>query len=165
MTARVDPASAAARFDAPAAKKLASPLVFTADLATTSVWDLTTNPNYKAATTLKKGDRFEAYAYIDFNNNRYYVTRYSYDNGKRVGVNSKDVTEVKPVPEWQRNLKNIQPVKLMVLPAAGTGIIDLNKLTTISPLAKGTYVDFVKSTTVKGKEYLIMRESDIFAVL
>jgi len=47
----------------------------------------------------------------------------------------------------------------MVLPAAGTNIVNLNDLSVISPLGKGTYVDFTKSTTVGGKEYLISKYS------
>lgn len=141
----------------PAAKALGKTIKFKAKLATTSVWDLTTNPNYKAATTLKKGDVFEAVAYIDFNNTRYYVTKYSFDNKKKVGVNQHDLEEIKPapvVPEWQKNLKDIKPVKLMVL-TAQTPIVDLNTLAVIKQLGKGTYVDFTKSTTVKGVEYLV----------
>lgn len=141
----------------PAAKKLSKKMRFKALLNTTSVWDLTTNPNYKAATTLKKGEVFEAVAYIDFNNSRYYVTQYSFDNGKKVGVNSVDVELIVPEaekPEWQRNLKTIKPVKLMVL-TTQTPIVDLNSLKTIKQLGQGTWVDFTKSTTVKGVEYLI----------
>lgn len=80
----------------PAATKLPAPLQFKAKLDKTSVWDLTTNPNYKAATTLKKGAGFEAYAQIKFNNSIYYVTRYSYDKKLRNGVNAVDLVAVVP---------------------------------------------------------------------
>lgn len=151
----------------PAAVKLKEgKLKFRALLNPTNVWDLTTNPNYKAATQLKKGDIFEAVAYIDFNNARYYITEYSVKNGKKVGVNSKDVELVVTspnVPEWQKNLKTIAPVNLMVL-VAQTPIVDLVTLKTIKQLGQGTNVDFTKSTTVKGVEYLISSYSATNAI-
>ena len=58
--------------------------------------DLTTNPNYKAATTLKKGDKFIAYAQILFNGSTYYVTRYSFEKGLKNGVNAVDLNPVQP---------------------------------------------------------------------
>lgn len=84
-------ATAPASKPVPYATKLSKPLKFKAKLDPTKVWDLTTNPNYKAATTLKKGSGFEAYAKIDFNGSTYYVTKYSFDKKLRVGVNSKDL--------------------------------------------------------------------------
>lgn len=144
----------------PAAKKLSEGTIrMTARLDKVEVWDLTTNPNYKSVKTLRKGETIDVVAYIDFNNTRYYVTQYSYENGKKVGVNRNDVIIPEPDPEWIRNLKNITPVKLMVLPASGTNIINLNDGKVIAPLGKGTYVDFVKSTIVGGKEYLISKYS------
>lgn len=85
----------------PAATKLPKKLEFTAKLDNTSVWDLTTNPNYKAATTLKKGTKFIAYAQIEFNNSIYYVSEYSFNKGLKNGVNQADldpVEEIKPTP-------------------------------------------------------------------
>lgn len=86
----------------PAATKLPKKLEFTAKLDKTSVWDLNTNPNYKAATTLKKGAKFIAYAQIPFDNANYYVTEYSFNKGLKNGVNSKDLVPVevpKPNPK------------------------------------------------------------------
>ena len=80
----------------PAAEKLPKPLDFKAKLDKTHVWDLTTNPNYKAATTLKKGAGFRAYAQIKFNNSVYYVTEYSYTKGLKNGVNAVDLEAVLP---------------------------------------------------------------------
>lgn len=57
-------------------------------------------------------------------------------------------------PEWVKNIKDIEPIKLMVLKPQ-TQIIDLNNLSTIKPLGQGTWVDFVKRTVVNGKEFLI----------
>lgn len=87
----------------PAATKLPKPLEFKAKLDKTSVWDLTTNPNYKAVTTLKKGAGFRAYAQIKFNNSMYYVSEYSYSKGLKNGVNAVDLEPVieKPVSKPQ----------------------------------------------------------------
>ena len=90
---------------------------------------------------------------------QWYRTQYSSDNEFATGFSAGDLKEVVAKPEWELNLKSIQPVKWMVLPAAGTNIVNLNDLSVIAPLAKGTYVDFVKSTTVQGKEYLISQYS------
>lgn len=132
-------------------------LTMRAMLDKVEVWDLTTNPNYKSVKTLNKNDTIDVVAFIDFNNTRYYVTQYSVDNGKKVGVNRNDVSIVVPEaqkPEWQRNIRDIEPIKLMVL-AAQTPILNLNDLSVIKQLGQGTWVDFTKSTTVNGKEYLI----------
>ena len=83
----------------PAAEKLAEPIIFTANLEPTSVWDLTSNPNWKAATTLKKGQEFRAYAVIEFNGSQYYVTEHSYGKGLKNGVNRVDLTRKPDVPK------------------------------------------------------------------
>lgn len=83
----------------PAATKLPKKLEFTAKQAGTSVWDLETNPNYKAVTKLNKGDKFIAYAQIKFNNSIYYVTEYSYKKGFKNGVNQVDLVPVKVEPK------------------------------------------------------------------
>jgi hypothetical protein len=132
-------------------------LTMRAKLDKVQVWDLTTNPNYKSVKTLVKGETIDVVAFIDFNGTRYYVTQYSFDNGKKVGVNRNDVEIVQPVvvkPEWQRNLKDITPVKLMVL-TTQTPIVDLNNGSVVKQLGQGTWVDFTKVTTVGGVEYLI----------
>ncbi len=93
----------------------------------------------------------------------WYRSAYSTSKGLNQGLKSADFGEVPPPapaqPEWLKNLKTITPVKLTVLPAAGTNIVNLNDLKVIAPLGKGTVVDFVKSTTVKGKEYLLSKYS------
>lgn len=115
--------------------------------------------NYAAGTS------FEIVAKTRVGDYEYYLTRYSYENG--IG-NGFDLYELKPADppkaEWVQNLKDINPAKLMVLPAEGTQIINLNTGKAISPLARGTYVDFVKSTTVGGKEYLISSYSATHAM-
>lgn len=102
------------------------------------------------------GTPFEITSKTKVGDYEYFLTKYATDNGTGYGF---DAYELKPAdpptPEWIKNLKDVAPVKLMVLPAEGTQIVNLNTGVNISPLAKGTYVDFVKSTTVGGKEYLI----------
>lgn len=61
-------------------------------------------------------------------------------------------------PEWQRNLKDIKDIKLMVLKRQ-TLITDLNNLKPVKTLGQGTWVDFAKQTTVKGKVYLLSNYS------
>jgi len=106
------------------------------------------------------GTPFEIAAKTKVGDYEYLLTRYAYENNTGQGF---DTYELKPAdppkPEWILNLKDIAPQKLMVLPAAGTNIINLNNGSVIAPLAKGTYVDFVKSTIVGGKEYLISQYS------
>lgn len=145
----------------PAAVKLPAPLKFKAKLGTTNVWDLTTNPNYKAVTTLAKGSEFVAFAKIDFNNATYYVTEYSFGKGLKNGVNSVDlerIEEVAPQPEWIRNLKWDDKIgKLSVLPAGGTKVLNLTTITNINDdiIPKGTQVDVAGFTLVGGKKYYI----------
>lgn len=93
-------------------------------------------------------------------NRVYLVTQYSFEKKITNGFNTVDLTVYIPpaptpvVPEWQRNLKDITPVKLMVLPAQ-TAIVNLNDGSVIKQLGQGTYIDFTKSTVVGGVEYLI----------
>lgn len=79
----------------PAAKKLPKALEFTAKIDA-SVWNLNSYPNWKAVTTLKKGQKFIAYAQINFNNSIYYVTEYSFNKGLKNGVNMVDLAPVEP---------------------------------------------------------------------
>lgn len=60
-------------------------------------------------------------------------------------------------PEWIRNLVDITDVKLSVLPAGGTKVINLNTLAPVNDviIPKGTQVDIAKETTVGGKKYYI----------
>lgn len=89
---------------------------------------------------------------------RYLITQYGFVNGTGQGFDEYELeTQAPPqpvVPEWQRNMKDITPVKLTVL-VQQTPIVNLNDLSTIKQLGQGTVIDFVKSTTVNGKEYLI----------
>jgi hypothetical protein len=64
----------------------------------TSLWDLTTNPDYKSVKTFNLGDELEVVGYIPFNGTRYMVTEYSFIKGIKNGINIADLT-AKPVPE------------------------------------------------------------------
>lgn len=116
--------------------------------------------NQPVGDTIKKGTDIDFRQKKDQNGTQYLRSKYSMDKGLNYGVDIRSLEELPAAkPEWQQNIKNITPVKLMVLPAKGTNIVNLNDLKVISPLGKGTYVDFTKSTIVKGKEYLISKYS------
>lgn len=122
------------------------------------VINLTTNQ--PVGDTIKKGTDIDFKQKKDQNATTYLRSVYSATNNINNGIDLRSLEELPAArPEWQLNLKDIKPIKLMVLPAAGTSVVNLNDLKVISPLAKGTYVDFVKSTTVAGKEYLISKYS------
>lgn len=82
--------------------------------------------------------------------------------GEVSGMNTTPApSQLPPVPpvqaEWVRNVKDITDVKLTVLPASGTNVIDLNTLQIVpnSIIPKGTQVDIAKETTVGGKKFYI----------
>lgn len=93
-------------------------------------------------------------------NATYLLTQYSFEKRITNGFNQADLTEYLPpapqpvTPEWQKNLKDITPVKLMVL-VPQTPIVNLTNGAVIKQLGQGTWVDFTKTTTVNGVEYLI----------
>lgn len=110
--------------------------------------------------TYPKGEQIDIKQCLTMSDgSKWYRTQYSSDNNIGTGFRVQNLDAVVEKPEWQRNLRDIQPVKWMVLPADGTSIINLNDMSIIAPLAKGTYVDFVKTTTVGGKEFLISKYS------
>lgn len=83
------------------------------------------------------------------------MTPYSVDNGQPNGMRHWELEPIPaPVAEWIQNLRDIAPVKLMVLPAQ-TNIVNLNDGSIIKNLGQGTWIDFTKMTTVGGVEYLI----------
>lgn len=106
------------------------------------------------------GDMVDIYGQVVNENLKsvYYLTEYSFTKGVTNGFNKADLTEyIAPVdttPEWVKNRKNIEAVKLMVLPAQ-TPLYSLLDLSVIKNIAQGTWIDFIQSTTVQGKEYLI----------
>lgn len=104
--------------------------------------------------TFAKGTQIELGGETTVNGNLYYLSKYAVDNGTGQGVDEYEFVKPDTRPEWQKNLKDIQPVKLMVLPAQ-TALYDLNNLSVIKQLGQGTWIDFTKSTTVGGVEYLL----------
>lgn len=87
----------------------------------------------------------------------WYRTPYSSDKELASGFRDQNIDEYVETPEWQKNLVDTADVKLYVLPAEGTPVINLSTGQAIpeSVIAKGTAVDIAKTTTVGGKRYLI----------
>jgi hypothetical protein len=142
-----------------------SPVQYIANKQPTKLWNFNQTDWAGFGNGVKdfnKGDQIVIFGKgINKNLNReYLVTQYSFEKRIANGFSTADLdVYVAPaptptVPEWQRNLKDITPVKLMVL-VAQTPIVNLNDLSIIKQLGQGTYIDFTKSTTVAGVEYLI----------
>lgn len=104
------------------------------------------------------GTAFEIAAETWVGGHRYLLSRYSYENGIASGFDEYELRELVPpqpaIPEWQRNLVDIEPIKLMAM-WPDVGVYNLNSMEVITTLPKGTWVDFQKKTTVKGVDYLI----------
>lgn len=83
----------------PNAIKFDKPQLFTMNFDGVNLWKLDTNPNYQSAKTFQKGEEFEAYGYIPFNNTKYLVTEYSFSKGIKNGVNVVDLTRLEPILE------------------------------------------------------------------
>lgn len=94
---------------------------------------------------------------------KYYRTAYSSDKELATGFRAEDLSEIvvtPPVvvqPEWVRNLVDITDVKLTVLKAEGTPVINLATLEVLPStlIPKGTQVDIAKETTIGGKKYYL----------
>ena len=104
--------------------------------------------------TYAKGTVIEIAGETKVGNYVYWLSKYAMDNNTGQGFDEYEFEKPDTRPEWQKNLKDITPIKLMVLPAQ-TPIVNLNDLSVIKQLGQGTWVDFTKTTTVKGVEYLI----------
>lgn len=116
-----------------------------------------TNP----ATIIKnhsQGTPFEIVAETWVGGHRYLVSKYAFDADSGQGFDEYELKPADPpapvIPEWQKNIVRIDPVKLMVL-VPQTSVIDLNSGGVISNIAQGTWIDFLARTTVGGTEYLI----------
>ena len=112
-----------------------------------------------------KGTPFEIAGETKVNGFVYYLTKFSIDNNKGNGFDIYELQDTDPnavvTPEWIRNLKDIEDLKLSVLPANGTPVVNLTTLAELpnSIIPKGTSVDIAKETTVAGKRYYITNYS------
>ena len=128
----------------------------------TNLWNFnsTTHAGMTAVKGFNKGDRVTIYGKVTNKsvNSVYLLTEYSYNQKITNGFNIKDLdvyVAPKPEkPEWEKNLKNIEPIKLQIL-TAQTPIVNLLDGSIVKQLGGGTWVDFTKSTTFEGVEYLI----------
>lgn len=102
--------------------------------------------------TYAKGTSIEFVAQTVVGGYPYYLSKYSYEKGISNGFDTYELEN--PKPEWEKNLRDIEPVKLMVM-VEQTPIVDLVTGANIKMLGQGTWVDFTKKTTVAGIEYFI----------
>jgi len=147
-------------------EKLSKPVEYVANKQPTKLWNFNQTAWGGFGNGVKdfnKGDRITIFGKATNKTlgSVYLVTEYSFNNKITNGFNQTDLTQyvapqppVPVTPEWQRNLVDITPVKLMVLPAQ-TPIVNLNDLSVIKQLGQGTWIDFTKKTTVNGVVYLI----------
>lgn len=145
--------------------KFPAPVVYVANKQPTKLWNFNQTDWAGFGGGVKdfnKGDQITIVGKgINKNLNReYLMTEYSFNSKIPNGFSTADLdvyvapAPVPIVPEWQHNLKDITPVNLMVL-VAQTPVVNLNDGSIIKQLGQGTNVDFTKSTTVGGVEYLI----------
>lgn len=107
---------------------------------------------------IKKGTDIALKTKKEWSGRLWVRSSYSTDKGLNYGINYAELVELPAAqPEWIKNLVDTADVKLYVLPAAGTPVINLSTGQVIpeSVIAKGTAVDIAKTTTVGGKQYLI----------
>lgn len=112
-----------------------------------------------------KGTPFDIAGETKVNGNVYYITKFSIDKGVGNGFDVYELQDTDPnavvQPEWITNLVDITDVKLTVLKAEGTKVINLTNLVPLesSIIPKGTQVDIAKETRVGGKKYYITNYS------
>lgn len=144
-------------------EKLAKPVTYVFNKQT-NLWNFnsTTYAGMVAIKSFPEGDRVDIYGKVTNKSigSTYLLTEYSYTQKITNGFNQADLdvyvapAPVPTKPEWERNLKDITPVKLQVL-TTQTPIVNLLDGSIVKQLGGGTWVDFVKTTTVGGVEYLI----------
>ena len=146
----------------PAATKLPKVMKFTAKLAKTEVWDLTTNPNYKSVKTLSKGEPFEAYGKIEFNNSVYYVTQYSFDKGNKHGVNTVDLVPVPvtppPEPTPAYTIRALGAIKEVAVDA-GDVVVDIITRKVTREYTERERFEATHTVEYKGKTYYMTQWS------
>lgn len=104
--------------------------------------------------TFNKGDVIDIAGETKVGNYVYWLSKYAVDNGTGQGFDEYEFEKPDTRPEWQKNLKDIPAVKLMVL-TPQTPIVNLNDGSVIKQLGQGTWIDFTKQTFFGGVEYLI----------
>ena len=127
-----------------------------------NLWDFnaTSHGGMKSVKGFKKGDRVTIVGKVENKTvkSTYLLTEYSYANKITNGFNQADldvyVAPAPQKPEWERNLKDITPVKFSVL-VDQTPIVNLIDGSIVKQLGKGTMVDFTKVTNFKGVDYLV----------
>lgn len=109
----------------------------------------------------KKNDEIDIAQLLTMSDgSKWYRTKYSSDNEIGTGFPASSLKQKPPAqPEWIKNLKDINDVKLMVM-SASAPIYDLNTGKQVgSPIPQGTWIDIAKQTVVGGKTYLISKYS------
>lgn len=140
------------------------------------LWEILPHRVVKDSRVYKKGEKIEIRQKLTLTNgNVYFRTKYSADNEIGNGFRAGDLTEVKkpaptptptptqppettpPEPEWITNLEDTEHRKLVVIPAQGAQVIDLNTLDPVNDtlIPRGTKVDIAMKTVVRGKKYYI----------
>lgn len=140
-------------------------------------WEAMTNPRKMVAATNLRiinldnnqfvGSEISAGTIIEFkqkcqaNGTIYLRSAYSTIKGLNYGIDIRSLKElpepVAPAPEWQRNLNDIEDVKLTVLTADGARVLNLTNMQFINDtvIPRGTQVDIAKETTIGGKKYYL----------
>lgn len=127
----------------PDAYKMSEKKKVVANLDVVKLWDLATNPHYKAVKEFKRGEVIDVVARIDFNGNVYYQTAYSFGRNKWA-INSADVAEyVEPAQkEVNTDTKSPAPVSGR---AIGEPVSELEKKHTALEARVGVLERLVKS--------------------
>ena len=128
----------------------------------TSLWSFNTtaHSNMRSVKEFKQGDHVTIVGKVTNKTvgSTYLLTEYSYVNKITNGFNQSDldpyVAPAPQKPEWEKNLKDITPVKLSVL-VDQTPIVNLLDGSIVKQLGKGTVVDFTKVTNFQGVDYLV----------
>lgn len=118
------------------------------------------------STVYKKGAEIDIKQLLTLSNGKkFYRTQYSAEKELGTGFREEDLVEVvkvvtppKPVePEWMRNLVDITDVKLTVLKAEGTPVVNLatGQILPNTIIPKGTQVDIAKETIIGGRKYYL----------
>lgn len=112
-----------------------------------------------------KGTPFEIAGETKVGNSTYCLTKYAVYNNKGQGFDTNVLQDTDPnvvvvpppQPEWIRNLVDVEDVKLTVLKAEGTPVINLSTLEPLPStlIPRGTQVDIAKETIVGDKKFYL----------